>query len=276
MAIRKRLTSLASLLLGAVVTASAGSNPATAAPPADVVRIGGGYPVAVVKIPVEDPATKHVPAALFEPEGAGPFPAVILLSGCSGVGPDFETMRRVTTSYVAKGIATLVVDSFTPRGVLGVCDNPTSDTVEYRSRDAIAASVWLSRRAEIDARKIFLQGYSHGAIAAIAVINTKQPPVRPHKIRGVVAFYPFCFPDTKFSVPTVILVGEKDDWTPADRCEAITDKTNVEVVVYPDALHAFAMPGLDMVYLGHRVAYQEAAAVGGQRRALALIESLIK
>lgn len=161
--------------------------------------------------------------------------------------------------------------------MLGVCDDPKiGDAVEYRARDAMAASVWLSRRAEIDARKTFYQGYSHGAMAAIAVIKAKQPPARPHKIKGVVAFYPLCFPDTKFSVPTVILVGAADDWTPADRCEAIADKTNVEVVVYPDALHAFAMPGLDMVYLGHHVAYQEAAAVGGQRRALALIESMIK
>jgi len=277
MAVRKSVLSLALAFAAALSTTVASMSVATAAQPADIVRMGGGYPVSVVRIPVEDPIAKHVPAALFEPEGTGPFPAVILLSGCSGVGPDFETMRRVTASYVAKGIATLVVDSFTPRGIAGVCDDPkVIDAVEYRARDAIAASVWLSRRAEIDARKIFLQGYSHGAMAAIRVIDASRPPARPHKIRGVVAYYPLCFPETKFSVPSVILVGAADDWTPADRCEAITDKTNVEVVVFPDALHAFAMPGLDMVYLGHHVAYQEAATVEAQRRALALIESLIK
>jgi hypothetical protein len=37
----------------------------------------GEYPVAVVNIPVDDPKTRFVPAALFEPEGAGPFPVVI-------------------------------------------------------------------------------------------------------------------------------------------------------------------------------------------------------
>jgi dienelactone hydrolase len=46
--------------------------------------------------------------------------------------------------------------------------------------------------------------------------------------------------------------------------------------VYPGAFHAFAMPGLDMTYLGHRVAYQEAAATDGQRRAAALIEAVIQ
>jgi len=113
-------------------------------------------------------------------------------------------------------------------------------------------------------------------MAAIAVTDARRTPLPPQTIKGVVAFYPFCFPDTKFSVPTVIPVGAADDRTPADRCEAIADKTNVEVVVYPDALHAFAMPGLDMIYLGHHVAYQEAAATEAQRRALALIESLIR
>ncbi len=277
MVVRTHVVSCMAALVGVLATLVAGMSPAIAAQPADIVRITGGYPVSIAKIPVKDPMTKYVAGALFEPEGSGPFPAVVLLSGCTGVGPDFETMRRVTTSYVSKGIATLVVDSLTPRNVQSVCEEPKSvEALEYRARDAIAASAWLSRRPEIDARKIFLQGYSHGAMAAIRVIDANRAPARPHKIKGVIAFYPWCFPETKFSVPTVILVGGADDWTPADRCEAIADKTNVEVVVYPDAYHAFAMPGLDMIYLGHRVAYQETAALESQRRALALIESLIK
>ena len=29
------------------------------------------------------------------------------------------------------------------------------------------------------------------------------------------------------------MIGEKDDWTPAAKCQAVTGKTNFEVVVYP-------------------------------------------
>jgi dienelactone hydrolase len=227
----------------------------------------GEYPVAVVNIPVDDAKTKSVSAALFEPEGTGPFPAVIILSGCSGVGPDAGIVRRVNADYLPKGIATLVVDSFTPRGIVGVCASPDIETAAYRAEDAYAAMTWLSGRSEIDSKHIFLQGYSHGAMAAIYAIDAQRPQTHQQRFAGVIAFYPYCFDGTKFSVPTIVLVGNLDDWTPAEYCQAYHDK-NVEVTVYPKAFHAFAMPGLDI--------YDEEATNDAQRRALALIESLIK
>jgi dienelactone hydrolase len=235
----------------------------------------GEYPVAVVNIPVDDPKTRFVPAALFEPEGAGPFPVVIILSGCAGVGPDAGIVRRVNADYLPKGIATLVVDSFTPRGIAQVCGSPDIQTVDYRAEDAYAAMNWLSGRSEIDSKHIFLQGYSNGAMAAIYAIDAQRPLTHEQKFAGVIAFYPYCFHGTKFSVPTIILVGELDDWTPAEYCQGYSDK-NVEVTVYPRATHGFATPGLDAVYIGYHLVYDEEATNDAQRRALALIEALIK
>lgn len=253
-----------------VAVATVAWAPAAAAPVTETVRMAGKhgeYPVAVVNIPVHDAKTKSVSAALFEPEGAGPFPAVIILSGCSGVGPDAGIVRRVNADYLPKGIATLVVDSFTPRGIVGVCASPDIETVAYRAEDAYAAMMWLSGRSEIDSKHIFLQGYSHGAMAAIYAIDAQRPQTHQQKFAGVIAFYPYCFDGTKFSVPTIVLVGELDDWTPAEYCQAYRDK-NVEVTVYPKASHAFATPGLDI--------YDEEATNDAQRRALALIEALIR
>jgi uncharacterized protein (TIGR02246 family) len=243
---------------------------AAAAPTIDTVKMGGKhveYPVAVANIPVDDARTKSVSAALFEPEGPGPFPAVIILSGCAGVGPDAGIVRRVNADYLPKGIATLVVDSLTPRGIARVCDSSDIQIVAYRAEDAYAAMTWLSGRSEIDSKHIFLQGYSHGAMAAIYAIDAQRPLTHQQKFAGVIAFYPYCFDGTKFSVPTIILIGELDDWTPAEYCQGYRDK-NVAVTVYPKAVHAFAMPGLDI--------YDEEATNDAQRRALALIESLIK
>jgi len=44
--------------------------------------------------------------------------------------------------------------------------------------------------------------------------------------------------------PLLILIGEKDDWTPADPCEALTKAAQaagypVTLKVYPGAYHAF-------------------------------------
>ena len=77
-----------------------------AAPAIETVQMGGKYgeyPVAVVNIPVDDPKTKFVAAALFEPKGTGPFPAVIILSGCAGVGPDAGIVTARQRGLSAKG-----------------------------------------------------------------------------------------------------------------------------------------------------------------------------
>lgn len=249
------------------------SGAAVAQQAATTAKIAGGY-TPVEPIPVDDPATPSVTAALFLPQGTGPFPAVIVLSGCAGLGPDVSVVERVNSEYLPKGIATLVVDSFTPRGVEGVCSaaNPI-ESVLYRARDAQAARAWLARRPDIDAKRIFLQGYSHGAMAAIAAINSARPGYTDPGVAGVIAFYPFCNQQAKFSVPTVILIGAKDDWTPAAMCQGIVDKTNVELNVYPDATHGFAAPGMDTTFLGHRLVYDEAATNDGLARALKLIRA---
>ncbi len=42
--------------------------------------IGGGYTNAI-PIPVDDPTIENISGALFKPPGAGPFPAVVYMSG---------------------------------------------------------------------------------------------------------------------------------------------------------------------------------------------------
>ena len=248
---------------------------------AEAVKVGRGsnYPVAVVNIPVQDAKTKSVSAALFEPTGAGPFPAVVILNGCAGVDTDAGIVRRVNADYLVRGIATLVLDSLTPRGITSVCGQPAPDrkaTMDYRVKDAYAAVSWLSTRPEIDSKRIFFQAYSNGAQAAISATDAQNSVTATHKqkVAGVIAFYPYCYsPSIKFSVPTIILSGQLDDLTPPKLCEGIRDKTNVEITVYPNAYHGFADPDLDAALLGHRVKYDEAAANDAQRRARAFIAS---
>ena len=55
--------------------------------------IGGGY-TNVTTIPVNDPAIKAISGALFKPAGAGPFWAVVYMSGCSGIDARRSRSRR--------------------------------------------------------------------------------------------------------------------------------------------------------------------------------------
>jgi len=53
----------------------------------------------------------------------------------------------------------------------------------------------------------------------------------------------------------MILVGEKDDWTPADGCTYAMRlaKGPIELHIYPGAYHGFDRPGGLVSFLGHWV-----------------------
>jgi dienelactone hydrolase len=233
-----------------------------------VPAMAGGYDP-VVTIPLDGAKPGFATAAYFEPQGPGPFPAVIILSGCGGVGDDVGIVKRVNQDYLPKGIATLVLDSFTPRGFGSICGRGNLVDVHTRANDAYAAMAWLDAHPQIDANHIFLQGYSHGASAAIDAINPANAAAHAQRFAGVVAFYPYCFSAaSRFPVPTILLIGSDDTTTPLALCRAIRDKTNALFTVYPGAGHAFATPG--------QANYREAAAADAQRRAAELIDSLLR
>jgi dienelactone hydrolase len=128
--------------------------------------MGGGY-TDVIPIPVNDPAIKAIAGALFKPSGAGAFPVVIYLSGCGGIdnGADRVMQKAVIDHYKSKGIATLIVDPFTPRGEMqGVCADLADPAnaakgPEYfkrTSNDALAAVNMLKAVPDIDSKHIFL------------------------------------------------------------------------------------------------------------------------
>jgi dienelactone hydrolase len=231
-------------------------------------------PVAV-NIPIDDPNTKTLAARLYPPAGKGPFAAVVILSGCVGVRFDAGIVERVNASYLPAGIATLVVDSFTPRGIEEACSDPklNFESVRFRVKDVYAAVDWLAARSDVDSNRIYLQGYSHGALVAITTMDAQWPRARFPKVAGVVAFYPWCSAATKVTVRTLVLIGESDDWTPVKLCRDIVDKSNLQITTYPLVQHSFAAPDRDMTYLGHRLLYDQAAAEDALRRALQFIQS---
>ncbi len=94
---------------------------------------------------------------------------------------------------VAQGEAVLILDSFTPRGLEnGDCDrSPDMVFLMRRAEDAYAAQRALAQRPDIDAKRIVLQGYGDGAIAAGLAVRPSV--VRRHGdpvFSGVVTYAP--------------------------------------------------------------------------------------
>src|ERR1051326_4325957 len=88
-----------------------------------------------------------IPAAESRPDGAGPFPAVVLLHGCHGVS---KSVRSWGQGFKAHGYVALIVDSWTPRGIKDGCvPGPDIPSAE-RFSDAVGALRWLQSRPYVD------------------------------------------------------------------------------------------------------------------------------
>ncbi len=240
--------------------------------------MSGGY-TNIIPIPIDEPGTNAIAGALFKPEGAGPFPAVIYMGGCAPVGSPHhaDLEKTLIDHYRAKGFATLIVDPYTARHAdRGMCDRP-NDFGWYSAltRDIHAAWAALAARPDIDARRIFIQSYDTGANAALLAVDPINAPKGEVKFAGVVAFYPWCDFGATFAAPTLIMIGDKDELTPANLCEKQIGKPGVEVIFYPGATHYFAAPGVSD-FQGVRIAYDPKAAKDAQARADAFIATHMK
>ena len=130
---------------------------------------------------------------------------------------------------------------------------------------------------EINAKHIFLAGFSLGGDPSLLATDSKNPASHDRAVAGVIAYYPFCYDGVDPSITVLVLIGEKDDWTPAAKCQAVTGKTNFEVVVYPGAYHAFNQPSeKPRDFLGHHLVYDEKATQDAQQRADTFIAAHLK
>ncbi len=102
------------------------------------------------------------------PEGEGPFPAVLLITGSGSQDRD-ETLFghkpfKVIADYLTRqGIAVLRVDD---RGVGGSTGNPLTAATADLAGDVLSGVEFLKDRPEIDNEKIGLIGHSEGGMIA--------------------------------------------------------------------------------------------------------------
>lgn len=205
---------------------------------------------------------------LSKPEGAGPFPAIVYLHGCGGLSEN--TRQRVARLLTGWGYVSLAVDSFSTRGIKEACTG-----LPERRGDALGALSYLSKLPFVDSKRIALVGASQGGIVTLQLVSTgavTQAQIfdMPEDLsfRAAVAYYPKCrFASDELILPTLIMIGELDDWSPANDCESFMKRragrgAPVDLIVYPGAYHAFDVPILvrGRTMFGHWLKYDEDAA----------------
>ena len=105
---------------------------------------------------------------LTVPRGAGPHPAVVLITGTGAQDRDESLMGHrpffvLADHLTRRGIAVLRVDD---RGVGGSGGDTAATDLEGKTDDALAGIAWLARQPEIDPARLGLIGHSEGGVIA--------------------------------------------------------------------------------------------------------------
>lgn len=191
-------------------------------------------------------SSREISGLLAKPEGAGPFPAVVLLHTCGGVKP------HVSNDWPAYlkglGYVTLTVDTFGSRG-LGPCGNalhpsgPGRKTEAYHeiTRDAYGAFDYLARQPYVAKDRIAVIGFSLGANAINSYL-IHAPRTSAGNFKAAVGVYGRCHDLWRYKpgpTPLMELAGELDE-RHIEACRTV--RPPIEVHVLPGAYHSWDDP----------------------------------
>jgi len=209
-----------------------------------------------------DGAAVAIEGYLYRAEGRpaqAAAPAVVLFHGCGGLltrsGRIQARYRELAERVSGMGYTVLMPDSFNPRGEREICTTPPGER-EIRARhrwlDAYGALRYLNARPDVVPGRIAALGFSHGGTVALQAVDGTLPVRRRTDLgfAAAVALYPGCKAvlnqKREFSAyaPLLMMVGALDDWTPAQPCQQLAERSRahgqpVELVTYAEAYHGF-------------------------------------
>lgn len=217
-----------------------------------------------------DTADGQMGAHLALPDGAGPFPGVLVAMEAFGLN---DHIRSVAERIAGEGYVALAPDFYyrADDGQAEYSDLPkaialmSALTDDMTRADVSAALGALRGRTEVRADRIGMTGFCMGG--RMTFLTACHEP-----IQAAVPFYGggiagLLDQADGISCPMVALFGEKDGFIPLDEVDAVRAKLAdlgkaAEVVVYDGADHGF--------FCDERPSYQDAAARDAWQRLLTL------
>jgi dienelactone hydrolase len=204
-----------------------------------------GFKDVITNLDNQEP--QKVEAILKLPNGDGPFPLVIGVAGSLDWGSHHLEYLEMLRSI---GIATLELQSFSSRGVKSTVGSQVEVTTSMMVLDAYKALDKLSTHPKINKDHIAIMGWSLGG--GVALFSGWLPLVEKinpqNKFAAHLSIYPPCIAQPKNPIfsdsPMHILIGELDDWVPADACKELAQQarvagSNIGLTVFPNSHHSF-------------------------------------
>jgi len=174
-------------------------------------------------------------------------PLIIALAGSKGWA---DHHNKYLEMYNEMGIATFEINSFKSRDVASTVGSQITVTTAMMILDSYKALEVLSKHPKINSKKIAITGWSLGG--GVALYSGWEPirkAINPaQSFIAHLPFYPPCIVEPLnldfTSSPIHILIGELDDWTPADKCVELVKKlsnsgANINITVYNESHHSF-------------------------------------
>jgi dienelactone hydrolase len=200
---------------------------------------------------------------IFKPDGAGPFPALVLLHQCAGLlarakNPNLSMLDWAKES-VARGYVAFLLDSLSQRNATTLCNGPQMGVTFPRgAKDVLQAAEHLRSLPYVDKKRIAMAGFSWGAMVGVLASSKSWGAALAsgERFSAIVSFYPGC-PSLKFQSGTpyeianpdidrslLVLMGEDDNETLPSVCIPKLDAAKaagapVEWHVYPKTTHCF-------------------------------------
>ena len=184
---------------------------------------------------------------VFRPDGPGPHPAVVFVSGCHGFKANYAptAYEQVAERLSAMGF-TVVWADYLGRRNLDQCFNRV--TTKEVAHDTVEAAAWLRSQPDVDPRRITAMGWSFGGGAVLYALGSFSADELV--FTRAIVYYPYCESKKPWTnrVPVLVLQGDADEVMRCAECKSVLEKSaqkgDIKVITYPGAKHCFDMSEL--------------------------------
>lgn len=171
--------------------------------------------------------------------GKPPYPAIILAHASGGLD---SRVARWADFFRSRGIATLAIDYFGPRGVTA-----NSSTQPIPTHDAYDALRLLGSHPLIKPDRIAIIGFSRGGNLVLNAADMGAYEAGGRRFAGYIALYPSCGVTSVRKgdgAPVLIMLGDRDDLVPVVQCEALVENARskgraVQLKVFEGGYHGW-------------------------------------